>query len=94
MVKTSKFITILLCEMPEENTMSSGWLECRQSDLLGIQRHRWDLELHNASEAVHRKPPGSSALRESEASAANVFCSESKATATKHSVGTEINPLF
>ncbi|MGE7913763.1 hypothetical protein [Lysinibacillus xylanilyticus] len=33
-------------------------------------------------------------LRESEASAANVFCSESKATATKRPVGTEINPSF
>ncbi|MGA3678042.1 hypothetical protein ACPCXF_23555 [Lysinibacillus agricola] len=36
----------------------------------------------NASEAAHRTPPGSSALRESEASAA------------KRSVGTEINPSF
>ncbi|MGE7942452.1 hypothetical protein ACQKNB_10235 [Lysinibacillus xylanilyticus] len=56
-----------------------------------------------ASEAAHRTPPGSSALRESEVSAANVFCSESKATATmfylceseasatKRPVGTEIN---
>ncbi|MCL1694649.1 hypothetical protein [Lysinibacillus sp. BPa_S21] len=35
-----------------------------------------------ATKAAHRTPPGSSALRESEASAANVFCSESKATAT------------
>ncbi|MGE7945221.1 hypothetical protein ACQKNB_24580 [Lysinibacillus xylanilyticus] len=34
---------------------------------------------------------GSSALRESEESAANVFCSESKATATKRPGGTEIN---
>ncbi|WP_269079315.1 hypothetical protein [Lysinibacillus xylanilyticus] len=30
-------------------------------------------------------------LCESEASATNVFCSESKATATKRPVGTEIN---
>ncbi|MGE7914137.1 hypothetical protein [Lysinibacillus xylanilyticus] len=36
-------------------------------------------------------PPGSFALRESEASATNVFCSESKATATKRPVGTENN---
>jgi len=36
----------------------------------------------NASEAAHRTPPGSSALRESEASAA------------KRPVGTEINPHF
>ncbi|MFB7159947.1 hypothetical protein [Lysinibacillus sp. NPDC056232] len=36
----------------------------------------------NASEAAHRTPPGSSALRESEASAA------------KRSVGTEINPRY
>ncbi|MGY3189263.1 hypothetical protein [Lysinibacillus sp. TE18511] len=80
------------------------------------------------AQAAHRTPPGSSALRESEASAANVlsarkrsdsgkcficakakrqrqmfylceseatatnvFCSESKATATKRPVGTEIN---
>ncbi|QQP12870.1 hypothetical protein FJQ98_01920 [Lysinibacillus agricola] len=34
------------------------------------------------------------ALRESEASAANVFCSESKAPATKRPVGTEINPTL
>ncbi|MEY9975946.1 hypothetical protein ABH968_000891 [Lysinibacillus sp. RC79] len=47
-----------------------------------------------ASEAAHRTPPGSSALRESEASAANVFCSESKAAATKRPVGTEINHTF
>jgi len=31
-------------------------------------------------------------LRESEATAANVFCSESEASATKPPVGTEINP--
>ncbi|WP_223555629.1 hypothetical protein [Lysinibacillus sphaericus] len=36
----------------------------------------------NASEAVHRTPPGSSALRESEASA------------TKRPAGTEINPTL
>jgi len=35
--------------------------------------------------------PGSYALCESVAAAANVFCSESKATATKRPVGTEIN---
>ncbi|MGY3187756.1 hypothetical protein [Lysinibacillus sp. TE18511] len=45
----------------------------------------------NASEAAHRTPPGSFALCESEASATNVFCSESKATATKRPAGTEIN---
>ncbi|WP_223555113.1 MULTISPECIES: hypothetical protein [Lysinibacillus] len=33
-------------------------------------------------------------LCESEASATNVFCSESKATATKRPVGTEINLTF
>jgi len=33
-------------------------------------------------------------LCESEATATNVFCSESKATATKRSVGTEINLSF
>jgi len=33
-------------------------------------------------------------LRESEAAAANVFCSESKASATKRPVGTEINHTF
>ncbi|QQP11706.1 hypothetical protein FJQ98_21365 [Lysinibacillus agricola] len=43
------------------------------------------------SEAAHRTPPGSSALCESEATATNVFCSESKAAATKRPVGTEIN---
>ncbi|MCL1701129.1 hypothetical protein [Lysinibacillus sp. Bpr_S20] len=47
-----------------------------------------------ATKAAHRTPPGSSALRESEASAANVFCSESKAAATKRSAGTEINYTF
>ncbi|MCL1701100.1 hypothetical protein [Lysinibacillus sp. Bpr_S20] len=59
-----------------------------------------------ASEAAHRTPPGSSALRESEAAAAmfylcesaasatNVFCSESAASATKHPAGTEINHSF
>ncbi|MGE7954475.1 hypothetical protein [Lysinibacillus xylanilyticus] len=36
----------------------------------------------NASEAAHRTPPGSSALRESEASAA------------KRPAGTEINPTL
>ncbi|MGE7942062.1 hypothetical protein ACQKNB_08235 [Lysinibacillus xylanilyticus] len=52
------------------------------------------------------RPPRSSALcesvaaatmfylREREASAANVFCSESKATATKRPAGTEINPTL
>jgi len=33
-------------------------------------------------------------LRESKASAANVFCSESEASATKRPAGTEINPSF
>ncbi|MGY3185911.1 hypothetical protein [Lysinibacillus sp. TE18511] len=33
-------------------------------------------------------------LCESEATATNVFCSESKATAKKRPVGTEINPSF
>ncbi|PJO41651.1 hypothetical protein CWD94_21435 [Lysinibacillus xylanilyticus] len=32
----------------------------------------------NASAAAHRTPPGCSALRESEASAANVFCAKAK----------------
>jgi len=45
-----------------------------------------------APKAAHRTPPGSSALCESEATATtNVFCSESKAAATKHLAGTEIN---
>ncbi|MGE7940858.1 hypothetical protein ACQKNB_02110 [Lysinibacillus xylanilyticus] len=47
-----------------------------------------------ATKAAHRTPPGSSALRESEASAANVFLCESEASATKRPVGTEINPSF
>ncbi|MDD1501464.1 hypothetical protein PVA17_01555 [Lysinibacillus sp. CNPSo 3705] len=47
-----------------------------------------------APKAAHRTPPGSFALRESEASAANVFCSESETTATKRPVGTEINHSF
>ncbi|MGE7672878.1 helix-turn-helix transcriptional regulator [Lysinibacillus sp. NPDC094403] len=38
--------------------------------------------IHTENNIAHRTPQGSSALRESEASAANVFCSESKATAT------------
>jgi len=33
-------------------------------------------------------------LRESVASATNVFCSESKAAATKRPAGTEINPTL
>jgi len=37
---------------------------------------------HLLAQAAHRTPPGSSALRESEASATNVFCSESEASAT------------
>jgi len=58
-------------------------------------------------QAAHRTPSGSSALRESEASAANVLsvakakrqrqcfiCSESKASATKRPAGTEINPTL
>ncbi|WP_277815963.1 MULTISPECIES: hypothetical protein [Lysinibacillus] len=40
-------------------------------------------------------PPGNFALCESEATVTtNVFCSESKAAATKHPVGTEINPTL
>jgi len=39
--------------------------------------------LGDSYEAAHRTPPGSSALRESVAAAADVFCSESKAAATK-----------
>ncbi|MGE7913483.1 hypothetical protein [Lysinibacillus xylanilyticus] len=38
--------------------------------------------------------PGSSALRESEASAAMFYLCESEATATKRSVGTEINHML
>ena len=76
-----------------ENTMrmvdwSVDWVTL-WGQITALQMRPW-----SASEAAHRTPPGSSALRESEASAANVFCSESKATATKHSVGTEINPSF
>jgi len=51
-----------------------------------------DPGLNEVKEAAHRTPPGSFALCESEASATNVFCSESKATATKRPAGTEINP--
>ncbi|MGE7944697.1 hypothetical protein ACQKNB_21795 [Lysinibacillus xylanilyticus] len=36
----------------------------------------------NASEAAHRTPPGSSALRESEASATMFYLCESEASAT------------
>ncbi|MGE7945408.1 hypothetical protein [Lysinibacillus sp. NPDC093688] len=43
------------------------------------------------AQAVHQMPPGSFALCESVATATtNVFCSESKAAATKRPVGTEI----
>jgi len=41
---------------------------------------------------AHRTPLGSSALRESKAAATNVFCSESKAAATKRPGGAETNP--
>jgi len=47
------------------------------------------------AQAAHRTPPGSSALRESEAVATtNVFCSESESAATKRPAGTEINPTL
>ncbi|MGY3188335.1 hypothetical protein [Lysinibacillus sp. TE18511] len=45
-------------------------------------------------QAAHRTPPGSSALRESEASAAMFYLCESEASAAKRPVGTEINPSF
>jgi len=42
----------------------------------------------------HRTPPGSFALRESEASATMFYLRESEASATKRPAGTEINPSF
>ncbi|MFB7158037.1 hypothetical protein [Lysinibacillus sp. NPDC056232] len=45
-------------------------------------------------QAAHRTPPGSFALCESVATATNVFCSESKAAATKRPAGTEITPTL
>jgi len=47
-----------------------------------------------ASEVAHRTPPGSSALRESEASAAKFYLCVSEAAATKLPAGTEINPTL
>ncbi|MFB7160278.1 hypothetical protein [Lysinibacillus sp. NPDC056232] len=47
------------------------------------------------AQAAHQTPPGSFALCESVATATtNVFCSESKAAATKRPVGTEITPTL
>ncbi|MGA3674721.1 hypothetical protein ACPCXF_06565 [Lysinibacillus agricola] len=46
-------------------------------------------------QAAHRTPPGSSALRESEASATMFYLCESATTATtKRPAGTEINPML
>ncbi|WP_285394583.1 hypothetical protein [Lysinibacillus sp. fls2-241-R2A-57] len=41
--------------------------------------------------SVSSEAPGSSALRESEATAANVFCAKAKRQQSKPPVGTEIN---
>jgi len=61
------------------STMQISWLEWRLGDSLGISVTDETLQ---RSEAAHRTPPGSSALRESEASAA------------KRPAGTEINHTF
>ncbi|WP_223554820.1 hypothetical protein [Lysinibacillus sphaericus] len=45
----------------------------------------------SANEAAHRTPPGSFALRESEASAALFYLRESEAAAARRPVRTEIN---
>ncbi|WP_285396789.1 hypothetical protein [Lysinibacillus sp. fls2-241-R2A-57] len=47
-----------------------------------------------ASEAAHRTSLGSFALCESVASATNIFCSESRASATKRPVAMKINPTL
>ncbi|MGY3185728.1 hypothetical protein [Lysinibacillus sp. TE18511] len=45
-------------------------------------------------QAAHRTPPGSSALRESEASALFYLCESATTATTKRPGGTEINPTL
>ncbi|MGY3189985.1 hypothetical protein [Lysinibacillus sp. TE18511] len=62
----------------DRGTKAKSITSCDNAFVTNIMLAR-DPGASNASEAAHRTPPGSSALRESEA------------TATKRPVGTEIN---